>query len=120
MEISKNDAEQDVVNIFLQPSPGSWYFFGYSEGELLMLSSNENFNNAILDKTKSGKTKAGDLIYQLAEANEVLTFINNFRLNHQGITEPYDLALPGDINLDEDESFDTIKKEKEDDDGFGF
>ena len=120
MEISKNEAEQDVVNIFLQPSAGTWYFFGYSDGELLILSSNEDFNKAILDRTKSGKTKSGDLIYQLAEASEVLTFINTFRLNHQGITEPYDLELPGDINFDEDESFDTIQKEEEDDDGFGF
>ncbi|MEL7148270.1 MAG: hypothetical protein AAFO69_17990, partial [Bacteroidota bacterium] len=120
MEISKNETEQDVINIFLQPSGGTWYYFGYSDGELLILSSNEDFNNAILDKTKSGKTKSGELIYQLAEAAEVLTFINNFRLNHQGITEPYDLELPGDINFDEDESFDTIQKEEEDDDGFGF
>ena len=120
MEISKNEAEQEIINIFLQPSGGTWYFFGYSDGQLFVLSSNEDFNNAVVERTKGGKTKIGDLIYQLAEVNEVLDFINTFRLNHQGITEPYDLEVPGDIGLEDDESFNTIEKDEEDDDGFGF
>jgi len=120
IEIGKSESEQDIINVFLQPSAGTWYFFGYEDHHLFLLSSNEDFNNAVLDKTNSNKPKAGDLIYLNAELNEVLDFINNFRLKHMGITEPYDLQVPGDVGLEDDENFDTIEKEEEDDDGFGF
>ncbi|MGB3468875.1 MAG: hypothetical protein WBA74_26560, partial [Cyclobacteriaceae bacterium] len=120
VEIGKTESEQDIVNIFIQPAAGTWYFFGYEDHHLFMLSSNEEFNAAVLEKSNSGKSKAGELIFLTAEAGEVLQFINDFRLNHLGITEPYDLEFPGDVGLDDDENFDTIEKEEEDDDGFGF
>lgn len=121
IEIGKSESEQDIINIFLQPSAATWYFIGYEDHHLFLLSSNGDFNNAVIDKSNSSKSKVGDLIYLNAEVNEVLEFINAFRLNHLGITEPYDLQVPGDVGLDDDENFDTIQKEvEEDDDGFGF
>lgn len=121
VEIKKSESEQDIINIFLQPSAGTWYFLGYEDHHLFLLSSNEEFNNAVVDKSNSNKSKIGELVYLNAELNEVLEFIDNFRLVHLGITEPYDLQVPGEIGLEDDENFDTIEKvEDEDDDGFGF
>ncbi len=123
MEIGKSDSEQDVIHLFFQPTAGTWYYFGYEDHHLLLLSSNQDFNDAVDAKSNSGKAKVGELIVLTAESNEVLAFIDRFRLDYQGITEPYDLQLPGDIQLDDDETFDTIEtddEEEEEDDGFGF
>ena len=112
------DIGADVVNLFLQAAPGTWYFFGYHDNSLIVYSSNADFNAAIAEKTNEDKAKLGDLVVLVAEENEILKFINDFRLNYFGITEPYNLVYPSDISL-EDENFETIQEEDEDD-GFGF
>ncbi len=120
MELSQNSTGLDVINIFLQPAPGTWYFFGYEDHHLFMLSSNANFNAEVESKSNNGTAKPGDLVILTAEINEVLSFINNYRSNHMGIDEPYNLELPDDVQLEDNENFDTIEEEEEEDDGFGF
>ncbi len=118
LEIRKDDVGADVVNLFLQAAPGTWYFISYLDNNLAAYSSNSDFNTAIAEKKSDGKIKEGELVIDLADENETLKFINQWREKYFGITEPYNLVYPSETNL-EDESFDTIEKEEEDD-GFGF
>jgi hypothetical protein len=117
IEIKKDETGADVVNLFLQAAPGVWYYIGYSKHQLIMYSSNKEFNEDVESKSNIDKAKPGETIFVIGETNETLSFINDFRLKYFGISEPYNLISPDDVNLD-DESFDTIKKK--DDDGFGF
>lgn len=82
-----------------------------------MFSSNPKFNEEIDAKSNVEKAKPGETIFVLGDQPETLAYINDFRLKYFGVTEPYNLVSPDDVNL-EDETFETIKKEE--DDGFGF
>jgi hypothetical protein len=116
LEIKRDDSNEDVMNLFIQVSPESWYFISYNNKNLLMYSSNATFNQLVESKSNLGKQKAGQLVFVVGDVNETLGFINAFRKNYFGIDTPYNLSFPSDANLD-DENFDTIEK---DDDGFGF
>ena len=117
MEIRKDETGANVFNIFIQAAPGIWYYMGYSTNQLIIYSSNQDFNDAIQSKSNVDKAKPEELVLAVGTVNETLSFINDFRLNYFGIKEPYNLVSPDDINV-EDEDLDTI--EEEDDDGFGF
>ncbi|MEQ9301646.1 MAG: hypothetical protein RIF33_23910 [Cyclobacteriaceae bacterium] len=118
MEFKKDNDGGDVVNLFLQISPASWYYFNYEGGRLLMFSSNGEFNTVINERSDVAKAGFGKYTTVVGDQSETLSFINRFRQDYFGITEPYNLSSPDDIFLD-DESFDTIDKDK-DKDGFGF
>lgn len=116
-EVKKDETGADVVSLFIQAAPGIWYYFGYTNNQLLLYSSNAVFNDEIRSKSNVESSKPGELVMDVGTENEVLTFINDFRLNYFGVKEPYNLISPDDVNV-EDESFETI--EEDDDDGFGF
>ncbi|MEM9896577.1 MAG: hypothetical protein AAF789_09435, partial [Bacteroidota bacterium] len=117
MEFSQDDTGGDKMNLFIQAAPGVWYYIGYSVNELILFSSNTDFNELVRSKSNADKPKPGELILRIGEQNETLRFINEFRSVYFGIDEPYNLVLPDDVQL-EDEEFNTI--EEDDDDGFGF
>lgn len=119
IEIKKDETGADVLNYFMQAAPGIWYYIAYSKNQLVMYSSNPKFNEEVTARSNVGKAKPGETVFVIGEQSEVLSYLNDFLPKYLGITEPYNLVSPDDVNL-EDESFDTIKKEKEDDDGFGF
>ncbi|MEM8895611.1 MAG: hypothetical protein AAGC88_13600, partial [Bacteroidota bacterium] len=118
MEFRKDADGGDIVNVFLQIAPASWYYFNYEGGRLLMFSSNTEFNTAIGERSDVAKAGFGKYTTVVGDQSETLGFINRFRQDYFGITDPYSLSSPDDIFLD-DESFDTIDKDK-DKDGFGF
>ncbi len=116
MEIKKSDTGGDIVNLFLQIAPATWYYFGLDKDRRLSIySSNEEFNALVTDKSNIGKTEIGEFTTVIGDEVEVVEFINDFRYNHFGITEEYDLEFPTDITLEEDQSFETIEEEKEED-----
>ena len=117
LEFRKGEVGGDIMNLFLQAAPGTWYFFGYEDNHLSVYSSNSEFNTAISENSNEYRAHTGELILLAADETETLTFINAFREKYFGITEPYNLISPTNVNLEE-ENFDTI--EEEDDDGFGF
>lgn len=119
LEIRKDETNSDVLNIFIQAAPGTWYFISYAANTLLMYSSNSAFNEEVKSKSNQSSAKAGEWVTMAGDESDVLTFVNHFREVYFGITEPYNLVSPTDANLEEDdENFDTIQKEE--DDGFGF
>lgn len=117
LEMRRDETNADVMNLFVQPSPSVWYFISYHDKNLLMYSSNSEFNKQVEEKSNLGKEKPGDLVFVVGDTNETLGFVNSFRKNYFGIDTPYNLSSPDDVNLN-DEKFETI--EDDDDDGFGF
>lgn len=117
LEVQKDESGAEVVNLFIQAAPGIWYYIGYTFNQLVMYSSNTDFNELIQSKSNVESSKPGEMIIAVGTETETLTFINDFRLNYFGIKEPYNLVSPTDVNV-EDENFDTV--EEDDDDGFGF
>ena len=118
IEIRKDESGSEIFNLFIQAAPGTWYYIGYTFNQLVLYSSNTEFNELIQSKSNVENSKPGELIIAPGDTNETLGFINDFRKKYFGIDEPYDLASPDEIDV-EDEEFDTIEDD-DDDDGFGF
>jgi hypothetical protein len=119
IEFGRDDTGGEVMNLFIQAAPGSWYYFNYQENSLLVFSSNKTFNEQIGAKSNFGSAKPGELVLILGDENETLKFLNEFRRVYFGVEEPYNLVYPDEMTV-EDENFDTIEEDEEDDDGFGF
>lgn len=118
IEFGRDDTGGEVVNLFIEAAPGSWYYFNYQQNSLLVYSSNTAFNNQIKAKSNYGNSKPGELVLIFGDENETLKFLNEFRKVYFGVDDPYNLVYPNEGTLN-DENFDTIEEDEEDD-GFGF
>ena len=118
LEFKKDISNNDIMNLFIQGAPGTWYFMSYQAGTLSFFSSNDAFNTKVLSESNYGEAKAGELVIVESDVNETLGFVNEFRKKYFNVSTPYNLQLPGDISLEEEEDFETIEEKK--DDGFGF
>lgn len=131
MEIRKNEDGAPVFHVFFKVSPEAWYYFGYEDARLMVHTSNSEVNSIISKKTNAGKAKIGEVAFIPGTEEEVLAFINRFRLQYYGIDFPYSLgdlsaATPdkqegapqetGPAKKKEEEK--TDEKKKEEDDGF--
>ena len=105
----KKTPEGEVINILLQLTDGTWYYFTYDGYSLGTYSSNTAYNNVILG---SKKGKSGSLKVYANTIEEVMVWAYNFRKLHLGIDEPYRLLLA-------EESSQAVKK-KETVEGDGF
>lgn len=115
IEIKKSDLGADIIHVFLQVAPTTWYYFGYDDKRLIMYSSNPDFNEAVSQHSNVAKAGFGEYSTSIGDDVEVTKFINEFREKYFGITEPYDLEFPEDTFLEDDESFNTIEETPEDD-----
>ena len=106
----KNDYDY-ILSFFLQPSPEFWLFMSYDRNQLKIISSDSDLNSE-LDEIIYSRSKY--INTALSNEDDVLNYVNNFRLKYFNITEPYNLLSPSDTFL-EDEIFKTIS---DDDDGF--
>jgi hypothetical protein len=50
----------DILNIYLELDQNNWYYFNYTRGLMLAVSSNEAFNNILKDLKADKREKAGD------------------------------------------------------------
>ena len=119
MEIRRTE-NGDEVSIFIQPSPSTWYFLSYVNNRLLIASPNREFNDIISSKSKAGKAGIGEYAFYKGEIVDALTFVNRFRKDYFDIDEPYQLNLPSENVIAEDETFDTVEEVEEDQDDFLF
>ncbi|MEQ8534202.1 MAG: hypothetical protein RIB86_20275, partial [Imperialibacter sp.] len=110
----KRDPLGDIVNIFIMFSEATWYHFRFDQNRLLILSSNQKFNEEIRNSSTLEKAALGAFALGLGEESETMTFINNFRKNYYNIDKPFKLQFTTDPAFGKD-SFDTIEKDK---DGF--
>lgn len=82
VEIVRNRKKGDQISIYLQPKPGTWYYYNYKGGTMYCLSSDEEFNNKInytKDKERILKyDKNGE--YQFVIGNEAVKnkFVRSF------------------------------------------
>lgn len=113
----KNDRNLgQIIKMFVMIAPSTWYFFHYEDSQLEMFSSNPDFNTAVTARSNIDKAGFGQFATLIGDEIATLEFINKFRERYFGIDEPFDLQMPMDTFV-EDEEFDTILKE-DDDDGF--
>jgi len=50
----------DILNIYIQLDENNWYYFNYTRGTMLAVSSNEAFNTALKELKQEKREKAGD------------------------------------------------------------
>jgi len=112
LEIKKDDTGGDILNLFIQAAPGSWYYFNYQDNSLLVYTSNFDFNAEIKNNESKGRFKPGQLILVAGEEAETLSYINTFRKVYLDIEAPFKLTYP--------EGFDEFLDASEDDDDDGF
>ena len=130
LEIKKTETG-DVINLFLQFSPRTWYFFNFEENRIITSSSNEDYLNFIADKTNAAKANFGEYFFLDGEVSDALKFINNFRLTYFNIDEPYEIEFAPSQDIvplfeeteeqEKDDGFqipEEVTEEEEDDDGF--
>jgi len=104
--------EGDMINILLQMTDGTWYYFGYDGTSLAAFSSNPAFNNVVLSKSNVGKARIGTFTFFAATLGEVEVWAQNFKKLYYGLDEPYRLLMAN-------ESSQTVKKKTtEEGDGF--
>lgn len=109
----KKTPEGEVINILLQLTDGTWYYFTYDGYGLGTYSSNKDYNAAVLGLGgKGGKQKGGGLKVFANTIEEVIAWTQNFRKLHLGVDEPYRLLMA------EDSSQTLKKKETVEGDGF--
>ena len=108
----KKTPEGEVVNILLQLTDGTWYYFTYDGFSLGTFSSSTAYNNAVLGLGgKKPKGGTGMKVYANT-IDEVLSWTRNFRKLHLGLDEPYRLLMA------EDSSQTLKKKDTVEGDGF--
>jgi len=111
VEIRKTP-EGDMINVLLQMTDGTWYYFGYDGMSLAVFSSNPAFNNVILAKSNVGRARVGAFTFFAATIDEVMLWAKNYKRLYYGIDQPYRLLMAN-------ESSQTIKKKTtEEGDGF--
>src|SRR5690606_4074598 len=110
----------DEVNIFVQPSPSTWYYLSYINNRLLIASPHDDFNEIISSKSKVSKAGIGEYAFYSGTVADALTFVNRFRKDYYNIEEPYQLNIPSENVVSETEDFNTIEEVEDEEDDFLF
>ena len=124
----KYAATGQLVTLYLEPVPSSWFFFQYDgeENRLFITSSSRQFNDEIELRSKASKTRTGQYAFAPTEKIERALFVKNFNKVYFGLDvqvqefEEEDAPLP-EI---EEENYEGFEDTGEDggfgeDDGFG-
>ncbi len=124
VEIRKNPITGDEMYVFLELSGENWYYMGYKDGQMGLISSDDNFNALITAKEKK---KIKDYQVIPVDFGEALVFRKNFLEVYRGIKEkpkvpgqkPADAKKLAEVPKDEAQKKDEKKKKAEEEkDGF--
>ncbi|MDP5119963.1 MAG: hypothetical protein NWQ46_00080, partial [Spirosomaceae bacterium] len=85
LEIKKNPLAGDEVYLFLEVSGENWYYLGFKDGEMGVVSSDDAFNKLIAEKDKGAKNKDYKVIS--IDFAEPITFRRRFLATYQGIDD---------------------------------
>ncbi len=110
----------DEVNIFIQPSPSTWYYLSFVNNRLLITSGHDDFNEIIGSKSKVAKAGIGEYAFYSGNVSDALSFVNRFRRDYYNIEEPYQLNVPSENVVSETDDFNTIEEVEEAEDDFLF
>jgi hypothetical protein len=83
VEIVQSHSTGNEVNVYLDLSANSWYYFVYRNGQLGIVSSDEEVNKML--NTSGGKEKEKGVNF--IDINEATRFKKRFLINYQGMTE---------------------------------
>lgn len=90
LEIVHNKKKGDQISLYLQPTSRRWFYFNYKSGIMYCLSSDEEFNDKIINtKEKDRIVKIDKLEYQYvkgADENKN-AFIRKFDISQSNITD---------------------------------
>ncbi len=115
LEIKPIDMGGMMVNLFMQATPDSWYYFSYQNNRLAVWAYDEEFCDVIGSKSKIGKVDGGEYAYFLSDIAETMTYINRFRKQYLGINEQYNFNTAAPVIAGDDPD---DKKPEADRDGF--
>ncbi|WKN46045.1 hypothetical protein [Tunicatimonas pelagia] len=101
LEIKPTD-EGTIINLFVQASADSWYYFSHQNNRMGIWAYNEEFCDEIGARSKMGKADSDEFAFYLSDISETLTFINRFRQTYLGIDEPYNFDIVPDMIADEE------------------
>lgn len=132
----KKTPNGEVVNIYIEGSPDTWYYFSFDEEKRCgILSSNEAFDNLVLAKAK-GREGTGKFFTAAADIVEKAQFIKRFKKEYlneeyndqadidshskarEKAEEPPAAPAEEDEEAPKPESEKSKKKKKEGDEGF--
>jgi hypothetical protein len=69
----------EVVTVYIEASPETWYFFTYDDQKRLSaLSSEADFNQVVAGKSRSNKARPGEYFFTLADMMERAVAIKSF------------------------------------------
>jgi hypothetical protein len=105
IEIPKSLAS-NVIKIFIMVDRDTWYYFSFEKSGIRATSSNPAFNNELKGRSNTGLVKSASL-------DEIMGFVNGFRMNYLGINDPLDIVIGTDFDpFASDSGLDSrIKKE---------
>jgi hypothetical protein len=83
-EVLKSPQTGDEVNMFFEPSPNSWYYFGYRNGQLGIASSDNDLVK-LITPAENAKNKSFQVV--LIDAAEALQFRKKFQQIYLGQKE---------------------------------
>jgi hypothetical protein len=109
VEIRKNPVGGDEMYIFLELSGENWYYFGYKEGEMGIISSDDAFN-ALVTKGEKKKDKSYQVI--AVDYSEAILFRKVFLETYRGIKETAKAKKADPKKLAEVPKEETPKKEE--------
>jgi hypothetical protein len=115
LEIKPLEMGDMMVNLFMQATPDSWYYFSFQNNRLAVWAYNEEFCDVIGSKSKIGKVDSGEYAYFLSDIAETLKYVNRFRKDYLGIEEQYNFNTAAPVIAGEEN---TDKKPEADRDGF--
>ncbi|MEK6475896.1 hypothetical protein WJR50_00125 [Catalinimonas sp. 4WD22] len=115
LEIKPLEMGGMMVNLFMQATPDSWYYFSYQNNRLAVWAYNEEFCDVIGSKSNIGKVDGGEYAYFLSDIAETMKYINRFRKDYLGIDEQYNFNTTAPVIAGEDTE---EKKPEADRDGF--
>ncbi|HEY9116537.1 MAG TPA: hypothetical protein VIN11_01860 [Roseivirga sp.] len=96
MEIRKT-TDGDIMNLLLEMTDGTWYYFVYDGFQLETFSSNDAYN-ALIPSINTGKNKMANFRPMIGEKLKVIQWVIDFKKLYLGIDEPYQLLMASESN----------------------
>ncbi|MDF9800622.1 hypothetical protein OKW21_005885 [Catalinimonas alkaloidigena] len=115
LEIKPLEMGGMMVNLFMQATPDSWYYFSYQNNRLAVWAYDEEFCDVIGSKSEIGKVDGGEYAFFLSDIAETIKYVNRFRKDYLGIDEQYNFNTATPVIAEE-----NVEEEKKEADRDGF
>ena len=115
----KKDPNGDIVELYLEADPQTWYYFKYANNLLLTKAQHGSYDELIGQKAKGDYNTASSYGFFLGDDMEVEGFLTHFRKDYLGETGKRKTAVPstgstGNFDFTEDPGKKKKKKKGQD------